>query len=618
MKQKLLLVWAAIVLIPAALSAQQKYALVIGNAAYTNTTRLNNPVNDANDMTAALTGLGFQVEKILNGTLDQMEQAVVRLTRQLSTNANAYGFFFYAGHGVQSNGENYLIPVDASIASESFLRSRALQVQAVLDELNTASNTLNIVVLDACRDNPFSWARSGTRGLNVVTGQPSGSIIVYATAAGKTALDGTGRNGLFTGELLKHLSTPGIDVEEVFKRTGAEVSRASENAQLPAIYSLFYGKAYLGGSVPPVPQPVETPQAPRNVRAGTPGTDSVQLTWDSAGVGTSYRVYYNTQNNASGANALGNPSTGTSFNVNGMATNSIYYFWVSSLQNGRESEKSPVVTVRTASAPVPVQPSIPANFVRIPAGTFMMGSPSSEVDRYDNEVQHRVTITGFSMSKYEVTQKEWVDVMGTNPSGFKGDNLPVENVTWYDAIEYCNARSRKEGLTPAYTIDKSRKDPNNLYDYDDLKWVVTWNRSANGYRLPTEAEWEYACRAGTTTPFSTGTNITTNQANYDGNNPYNGNAKGSYRRQTWAVSSGTANAWGLYDMHGNVWEWCWDWYGAYSTASQADPTGAASGLHRVARGGSWRDYAQGLRSAYRDYYTPTFRNNYLGFRVVRP
>ncbi|GHU26117.1 hypothetical protein FACS1894164_16810 [Spirochaetia bacterium] len=618
MKQKLLLVWVAIVLIPAALSAQQKYALVIGNGDYTNVGRLNNPVNDANDMAATLTGLGFQVEKVLNGNRKQMNDGVRLLARRLSQSHSSYGFFFYAGHGVQYNGENYLIPVDADIQSRADLPYETLNVQQTLDLLQEAENELNIIVLDACRDFPSSWNRGGSRGLSVVTGQPSDSIIVYATSAGSVAQDGTGRNGLFTGELLKHLPTPGIDVAEVFRRTGADVQRASNREQIPAVYNQFFGTAYLGGSAPPAPQPVVTPQVPRNVRAGTPGTDSVTLNWDSAGVGISYRVYYNTQNNASGATALDDSTTGTSFNITGMATNSTYYFWVSSLQNGRESAKSPAVTVRTASAPVPVQPSIPANFARIPGGTFTMGSPASEVDRYDNEVQHRVTITGFSMSKYEVTQKEYQEVMGTNPSYLKGDSLPVENVSWYDAIEYCNARSRKERLTPVYTIDKSRKDPNNSNDYDDLKWVVTWNRSANGYRLPTEAEWEYACRAGTTTPFSTGTNITTNQANYDGNYPYNGNAKGSYRRQTWAVGSGTANSWGLYDMHGNVYEWCWDWHGNYSTASQTDPTGAASGTYRVLRGGSWIYYARLLRSASRNRNTPTDRDSNNGFRVVLP
>jgi formylglycine-generating enzyme required for sulfatase activity len=206
------------------------------------------------------------------------------------------------------------------------------------------------------------------------------------------------------------------------------------------------------------------------------------------------------------------------------------------------------------------------------------------------------------MGKYEVTQKEYVALMGTNPSNFKGDNLPVEQVTWYDAVNYCNARSRSEGLTPAYTVSGTD---------------VTWNRSANGYRLPTEAEWEYACRAGTTMPFSTGSNITTNQANYDGNYPYNGNAKGIYRQKTTAIGSFAPNAWGLYDMHGNVWEWCWDWYGDYGTAAQTDPLGAVSGALRVLRGGSWFYSGRYARSAYRNYDTPSNRLSNLGFRLVR-
>ena len=176
-------------------SAPQKFALVIGNGAYRNITRLNNPVNDANDMASALSGLGFTVDKVLNGSLDEMEAAVMRLKTKLSVSKNSYGFLFYAGHGVQSNGENFLIPVDANIQSENFLRQRAVSVQAMLDELNDAENELNVVVLDACRDNPFSWRRSGSRGLSLVANQPADSIIVYATAAGSTAADGTGRNG---------------------------------------------------------------------------------------------------------------------------------------------------------------------------------------------------------------------------------------------------------------------------------------------------------------------------------------------------------------------------------------------------------------------------------------
>jgi formylglycine-generating enzyme required for sulfatase activity len=213
----------------------------------------------------------------------------------------------------------------------------------------------------------------------------------------------------------------------------------------------------------------------------------------------------------------------------------------------------------------------PEGMVAISGGTFMMGSPASEPERNSDEVQHSVTVSSFYMGKYEVTQAEYQAVMGSNPSYFRGDRLPVEQVTWYDAINYCNALSQREGLTPAYTVSGTS---------------VTWNHAANGYRLPTEAEWEYACRAGEGTPFNTGNNITTSQANYDGRVPYNGNPTGIYRGTTTDVGSFAPNAWGLHDMHGNVWEWCWDRYGSYTSGSQTNPEGAVGGAGRVLRGGS--------------------------------
>ncbi|MFP3042928.1 caspase family protein, partial [Treponema primitia] len=193
----------------------------------------------------------------------------------------------YAGHGVQSGGENYLIPVDAVIPSEAFLKSKALPVQAALDEIQQAGNSLNVVILDACRDNPFSWARGGGRGLSVVGYQPPGSIIVYATSAGRTAADGTGRNGLFTSHLLNHLKTPGLSVRELFDRVCESVQTASNNAQIPAIYSQYFRTAYLGRApavVTPVPAPTPTPAprpaptpAPRPTPAPTPAPTQINL-----------------------------------------------------------------------------------------------------------------------------------------------------------------------------------------------------------------------------------------------------------------------------------------------------------------------------------------------------
>jgi len=175
-------------------SAPQKFALVIGNSNYTGISKLTNPANDANDMAAALQSLGFTVDKVIDGDLDQMENAVDNLKRKLGSTRNSYGFFFYAGHGVQANGRNYLIPLPATnIQNETHLRDRAVSLDFILDSLKEAGNELNMIVLDACRDNPFGWNRSGTRGLSLVSNAP-GSIVMYAAASGQKADDGSGKN----------------------------------------------------------------------------------------------------------------------------------------------------------------------------------------------------------------------------------------------------------------------------------------------------------------------------------------------------------------------------------------------------------------------------------------
>ncbi|MDR1486089.1 MAG: formylglycine-generating enzyme family protein [Planctomycetaceae bacterium] len=218
-----------------------------------------------------------------------------------------------------------------------------------------------------------------------------------------------------------------------------------------------------------------------------------------------------------------------------------------------------------------------------PSGSFMMGSPESEKDRYDDETRHRVTLSrGFWIQETEVTQAQWESVMGNNPSNFKGSRLPVEQVSWEDCQGYVSE------LNSAVSSDYK-------------------------FSLPTEAQWEYACRAGTTTPFSFGSVLNGDKANFDGNYPYGTDTKGKYLAKTTVVGSYAANAWGIYD---NVWEWCKDWYGAYPSGSVTDPTGATDGSFRVFRGGSWNFNAEHCRSANRFNYSPSFRFNYLGVRLV--
>jgi len=260
--------------------------------------------------------------------------------------------------------------------------------------------------------------------------------------------------------------------------------------------------------------------------------------------------------------------------------------------------------------------------VSITAGTFTMGSPSTESGSQSEErPQHSVTLSSFKMGKYEVTQEQYEAVMGNNPSNFSSNpqagetqgKRPVERVSWYDAIIFCNKLSILEGLSPAYRISGST-DPA-VWGTVPTSSDATWNAveivtGSNGYRLPTEAQWEYACRAGTTTAYNTGDIISDNTGWYTSNS-------GS---KTHEVGLKPANAWGLYDMHGNVWEWCWDWYNSsyYSRSPANDPMGAAAGSSRVERGGSWGIDASIARSSFRSNIYPYCRYIDIGFRLVRP
>ena len=233
------------------------------------------------------------------------------------------------------------------------------------------------------------------------------------------------------------------------------------------------------------------------------------------------------------------------------------------------------------------------NFSYIPAGTFTMGSPMSDTDSEDDErPQHQVTITKpFLMLRTQVTQVQWSTLMSYNFSAFKGPNYPVQNVNWDDAVDFCNLLSIRAGLVPAYTNRGS---------------IRLLNEGANGYRLPTEAEWEYACRAGTTT---------LRYGDIDDIAWYGKNSESGPHE----VAQKKPNSWNLYDMLGNVSEWTQDWAGGnYSTGSRTDPQGPETGSFRVIRGGSWFGAARDIRAAgYRNYGIPEDRTGGLGFRICR-
>jgi formylglycine-generating enzyme required for sulfatase activity len=432
----------------------------------------------------------------------------------------------------------------------------------------TARNKLNVVVLDACRDNPFKNLPGGSRGLSrgfvTVEHPPQDIFVMFSTSPGTTAADGeSGRNSPFTEAFLKYMDSAEI-LPVMAGLVTRETMRLTDGKQRP----------YQNGSIVS-------------------------------------ELYYSLSSGAS--SAAREPSVGASG------------------------------TASLSAAPAGINPpsvAIPSPAMAlIPAGTFTMGSPGLELDRESfGEPRRQVHMSAFYIASKELSVGEfrrfvedtghvttaeadggaldydeaepgWAFRAGINwrnPGFRQSDEYPAVCVSWFDAVQYCNWLSVKEGLKPAYTITGQ---------------TVNWDRSADGYRLPTEAEWEYACRAGTTTPFFTGDRISTSQANYDGNFPYGYGNRGLFRKAPVQTGSFPPNAWGVYDMHGNVWEWCWDYYGIPKTsptyAALSDPAGPDTGVHRVNRGGGWASAAKFMRSAARSSDFPETAGNNMGFRLAR-
>ncbi|MDO9631378.1 MAG: SUMF1/EgtB/PvdO family nonheme iron enzyme, partial [Humidesulfovibrio sp.] len=479
--------------------AERRVALVIGNSAYP-TARLKNPVNDARDMAAALKSLGFEVILRENAGLRQMNEAIDQFWGSLKK--GGVGLFFFAGHGMQVAGENFLVPVDARVALEKDVQYECVNAGKVLGRMEDAGNGLNIVILDACRNNPFARSfRSESRGLAKMDA-PTGSLVAFATAPGDVAADGAGKNGLYTSHLLRNLRTPGLKIEDVLKQTRIGVAADSAKMgkrQTPWESSSLMGEFYFagGGSAGVVQQPAIQQ---------SPAPTVPELVANSAGAAPPQLALAG-RPHAAPAPAAG-PKVGDTW----------------------------------------TEPVTGMEFVWVPGGTYEMGcGPWAGECRKHELPAHTVRVDGFWMGKYEVTQGQWERVLGENHSVVQlGDDYPVETVSWDEAKAFI---TKLKAMSPGK------------------------------FRLPTEAEWEYAARSGG------------KQEKYAGGADKDLVAwhSGNTGKASHPVGTKSPNGLGLHDMSGNVAEWCLDVFdlNAYAAHARDNPVVAVGGPDRVLRGGSW-------------------------------
>jgi formylglycine-generating enzyme required for sulfatase activity len=568
---------------------EKRVALVMGNARYADRP-LRNPVNDSALMARTLEALGFDVQ-VANDVDRRGMLTALRDFESRSRGADV-ALFYFAGHGAQVGGTNYLIPVNAGIRVENDVPDEAIDAASVLRRIEDTRVKVGLVVLDACRDNPYPGAsRSTARGLARMS-VPTGTIVAYATAPGSTAEDGTGDNGTYTAALARHLATPGLDIKDIFDRTAQEVERVTNGKQRPreeiglrGRFALLESASEPGAGQGAVALATASTGAPAAVagvtQAPAADADAERTAWDlvvrrdSAAAYEAYLRAYPQGRFATAARValetfrvplvagagggMAVPSgVGTGGGASAAATG----------VTGASASRQPVEVFKDcAECP---------EMVVVPAGRFLMGSSLNEVGRYADEGPQRlVDVPRFAMGKFEVTQREWDSLMGSNPSRFKGcgPDCPVENVSWNDAQEFTRRLSRRTG---------------------------------QNYRLPSEAEWEYAARAGTKTLYHWGDVFDSARVN---------NAS-----QTVSVGRYDANAFGLHDMHGNVSEWVQDfWHDNYAGAPSDGSAWLSGGdqSRRVLRGGSWSSTPRNLRSADRGRSTPDDRFYGTGFRIAR-
>ena len=535
-------------IIPARPDSGRRLALVIGNDAYP-WKPLINAVNDARSLAQALPQAGFapqDITLVTNTTLKQLQRAARMFVERVR--AGDVALVYYSGHGMEVRGENYLVPVDfPADATELEVQDEAYSAQELLRNLESSPAKVRLLILDACRDNPLRATRSSAGGLARMDGQ--GTLIVFATSAGKTASDNPrGGNGLFTGHLLKALPTPGLPIDQMIKQVAREVYRDSGGLQTPAIYGLLLEDfAFVAGSAAPSPTP-NPPRIDAAAEAWALIKDS-QYPDDFERFARAFPSSDLAQAAEIRAAQLRRPTIASPSQVEPLANR----------------PSLPLASNSAAGMPR-INQKDGLKYVWVPPGRFTMGCSMGDTEcSHDEQPTHEVIITkGFWLGQTPVTQAAYMRVTGSNPSHFKGNNRPVESITWDEARSYCKAI---------------------------------------GGRLPTEAEWEYAARAGS------------KDARYGSVDEvawYENNSGG----KTHEVGEKQSNALGLYDMLGNVWQWTADWYAFYQAGREQDPPGPSGSQWRARRGGSWVNSRKYARVSSRLGYEPSRRLCSIGMRCV--
>jgi uncharacterized caspase-like protein len=507
----------------------KRVALVIGNSAYPGPAALQNPANDASDIADKLNKLGFVVTLKKDVKLREMLRTLTEFGDKVTEGSEV--LFFYAGHGMQVKGRNYLLPVDAQIRTESSVSSEAVDVDQLLDKLSRAR--LSMVILDACRNNPFERRfRGGGQGLAQINA-PTGTLIAYATAPGKVAADGDGRNGLYTQELLKAMDVPGIKVEDVFKRVRGNVVKLSGDAQTPWESSSLTGDFYF----------IFT--GPSTVNVKQLATDPESEAWkaaESANTEATYRAYLS-------AYPKGRYKAAADIKLLAFKTQEIPQTDKSAIPATAIRNETPTKENRTFKD----CPECP-EMVMIPAGQFRMGS----INDATTMPTHTVRISKpFAMSVMRIIERQWREIMQRqSPSTNYACNTntldcEVVNVSWKEAVEFTNKLSERTGQS---------------------------------YRLPSEAEWEYACRAGSEHKYCRTDEASKTKYVFDS----------SISKNNHSIQDIPANGWGLKQIgDGGVKEWAGDcWKENYEGAPDdgASRKGKVDCSHSVrgAEGTYWR------------------------------